>query len=88
VDALGIPGRIMPAYNLVYPVARSIQNTIQVRFTAGYATAAEIPKSYRQLILAFVSHWYENREPVQMGSMLEVPSFLQSLINQHTIYEL
>ena len=89
VDTSAVPGMILPAYNQVYPVARSVLNTIQVRFTAGYATAITIPKSYIQLILALVGHWYENREPVLIGTIQQpLPFYLHAMINQYRYREL
>lgn len=89
VDTSAVPGMILPAHNQVYPVARSVLNTVQVRFTAGYATAITIPKSYIQLILALVGHWYENREPVLIGGANQpLPFYLHAMINQYRYREL
>lgn len=42
---------------------------IEIAFTAGYGnTAADVPAPVRQALLMLVAHWYEHRDPVEIGS--------------------
>lgn len=43
VDINTEPGRIRPAYGLCWPVAQIVQNSVQIQFVAGYASADAVP---------------------------------------------
>lgn len=61
-------GRIQPAYGQYYPLTRDVPNAVVIRLVAGYgATGASVPDSIKLAILQMVAHWFEQREPVQVG---------------------
>lgn len=63
VDSYSQPGRIIPAYNAVYPSdLRGYENDVTVTYTAGYGTAASVPTPLKQAILLLVSHYRNQRE--------------------------
>jgi uncharacterized phiE125 gp8 family phage protein len=65
------PARIRPAYGCTWPSTRGeTYNTVRVTFTAGYASAAAVPVTYKHAIQLLVQHWYENREPVNIGNIV------------------
>lgn len=83
VDDRVVPGRIYPNYNGVWPAVRGDENSVTVRWTAGYgATGFNVPPIARQLILFQVAHLYENRQPVVMGysQVLPVPKTFDTLL--------
>lgn len=42
---------------------------IEIDFTAGFGTtAAAVPAPIRQALLLLVAHWYEHRDPIEIGS--------------------
>lgn len=57
------PTEIEPVYNGVFPIARDIDNSVTVRFVAGYPLG-NLPEPLRVAILLLVGHWYANREAV------------------------
>ena len=69
-DAISTPGAAHLKYNQVWPatVLRDY-NAICVTYVAGYASAALVPQSIKQAMLLLVSHWYENREAVLVGTI-------------------
>ena len=77
------PGRIKPAYGLVWPSCRGdTYNQIIVTFTAGYgATASLVPAAVRHALLLVVANWYEKREPVTDEVVNEVPFVLAWLMS-------
>jgi len=77
VDINSEPGRISPAYQVVYPTARDINNAVTVRFIAGYGTAAAVPQGIKQAMLMLISHWYAHREVVAVLSGFTVQSVPQ-----------
>jgi len=61
VDINSEPGRISPAYQVVYPTARVINNAVTVRFIAGYGAAAAVPQGIKLAMLETVAFLYVNR---------------------------
>lgn len=79
------PGRIYPLYNGVWPAVRGDENSVTVRWTAGYgASGASCPPTLRHLILILVAHWYANREPVTQANLQlqNIPMTFQTLLAQ------
>jgi hypothetical protein len=46
----------------------------------------QIPFGDIQAMLLLVSHWYENRVPVQQGAMVEAPYMIQNMLNKNRVY--
>lgn len=61
VDLAKEPGRIAPAYNLLWPVTRPQFGAVTVQFTAGYASAAAIPKPIIHWMKLALTDLYKNR---------------------------
>ena len=68
----GILGRLVPAYGKTwdnfepYPL-----DAVIIEFTCGYgATAASVPETVKQAIKLLISHWYENRLPIEANMKL------------------
>lgn len=83
VDASGVPGRIFPLYEGSWPPVRGDENSVTIRWTAGYgASGASVPATDRHMILLAVGQWYAHREPVAQGSMMPVPMTFDTLHRQ------
>ena len=83
VDSHVVPGRIYPNYNGVWPAVRGDENSVVVRWSAGYgASGFNVPPLARQLILLQVAHLFEHRQPVVMGysQVLSVPKTFDTLL--------
>jgi len=83
VDAKSEPGRIKPAYGLVWPSTRpTIVNAVTVTYIAGYgATAASVPARTRHAIKLLLGLWYEQRVPVVTGTISTViPDTIEALL--------
>ncbi len=86
VDAVSEPCRILPAYGLTWPSTRSQLNAVTITYTAGYGAAAVVPKAIKQAILMLVAHWFENREPVVVGTITsEVPMTVKALLGPYRV---
>jgi uncharacterized phiE125 gp8 family phage protein len=83
VDAYATPGRIYPLYEGVWPAVRGDENSVTVRWTAGYgASGSSVPQTVKNLIMLLVAHWYEMRQPVVTGysQVLPVPQTFETLL--------
>lgn len=64
------PGFICPAYGETWPLVRRVPNAVNIRYTAGYgADGNSVPAEIKHAIKFMVAHWYENREPVLVGTI-------------------
>ena len=81
-DVVSVPARIGLTDGAVWPQPGRAMNGIEIEFTAGYGLAAEdVPQPLRQAVLLLVAHWYEQREPVAVGStMTELPHMVAGLV--------
>lgn len=85
VDTVSVPGRIYCAYGYSYPDLREIENAVTITYTAGYgATASTVPARLRLAMLHMIGHWYENREPVNIGNIVNyLPAMGRNLLNEY-----
>lgn len=73
---------IEPAYGVSWPTVRSEMAAVTVRFVAGYGTnPGDIPEPLRQAMLLLIGHWYENREAISIGNIVnELPLAVAALV--------
>ena len=85
VDVESDPGRIVWLGAQGKPKPERVANGIEVKFTAGYGDNPEdVPAPLRQAITLLVTHWYERREPVEVGEQpAQVPMMITTLINPY-----
>lgn len=69
VDANTDPGRIVPAYGTFWPSTRDIPNAVVLTYVCGYGAASAVPETVKTCLKRLVSHWYDNREPVVIGTI-------------------
>jgi uncharacterized phiE125 gp8 family phage protein len=55
-------GRVMPGYNVPYPVTRAVVNAVTIRFVAGYGAAAAVPYGIKAAMKLLIANWWQNRE--------------------------
>lgn len=68
VDAASSEPRIVRVATR-WPAPGLVAHGIEIDVTAGFGTtAAEVPQPIRQAILMLVAHWYEHRDPIEIGS--------------------
>lgn len=77
-DVYATPGRIYPNYQDVWPAVRGDENSVVVRWSAGYA--GNVPQTIKHMIMLLVAHWYETRQPVSQGSQMPIPNTFETLL--------
>ena len=57
-------------------------NGVEIDFTVGFgALASSVPAPLRHAILLLVAHWYEHRDPIEIGSeVARIPAAISDLI--------
>lgn len=77
VSAAREPGRISPAYENTWPVARMQPDAIEVNFVAGYGAQADVPEDFKTCILMITDDWFNHR-----SGEGDVGPWINSLIEQ------
>lgn len=81
VDTRVIPGRIYPNWADTWPATRGDENSVTVRYTAGYGVDGQsVPPVVKHLILILVAHWFDSRQPAVAGAMNSVPHMFDTLL--------
>lgn len=61
-DTISDPPRIVLIDGASWPDLEPILNAVKVTYTAGLATAGDVPESVKTSIRLLIAFWYENRE--------------------------
>jgi uncharacterized phiE125 gp8 family phage protein len=81
VDKASLPGKIDRAYMVIWPLTRCIPNAVRIEFDCGFGDANAVPEGIKAAMKLMLSHWYENREPVNIGSLVtQIPLTVDSLL--------
>jgi uncharacterized phiE125 gp8 family phage protein len=76
VDTDAEPGRVTPAYGLVWPSVRVQPGSVKITYIAGYTAASLIPETTREDILVLAASRYEHRESAVVGTIgSAIPGF-------------
>ncbi len=88
-DVTGNPGRLV-ATGLGLPIPGQKANGIEIAFTAGYGDAqTDVPAPIRQALLMLVAHWYEHRDPVEIGTPgVAIPAAVSRLLKPYRLARL
>lgn len=89
VDVASSPARLAPKGS-GWPNPGQRLNGIEIAFRAGYGAAAtDVPAPIRQAVLLLVAHWYENREPIAIGSSsVAIPESVSQLLKPYRMVRL
>lgn len=72
---------IRPAYGATWPATLPVLDAVRVRFTAGHATADDIPRAVRVAVLMTLGDLYEQRQSAVVGgSASSVPLAARNLM--------
>jgi uncharacterized phiE125 gp8 family phage protein len=81
VDASVLPGRIYPQWARSWPATRGDENSVTVRYSAGYGDDGQTaPPVVKHLILLLTAHWYDTRQPAVTGAPQSVPHTFDTLL--------
>jgi uncharacterized phiE125 gp8 family phage protein len=85
LDGAAVPPRLIRQGSLAWPAPRRTANGIEIAFTAGFGNAAgDVPAPIRQAVLLLVAHWYEHREPIEIGAAATaVPHMVSELLQPY-----
>jgi len=86
IDTGAVPGKIRPRFGKQWPTdILDHPNAINVTFTAGYASVAEIPCGVIHGMLLLIGHWYNNREDNTQVNLHSILSGAEHLFRMHSV---
>lgn len=90
IDLASRPARIVRAVAGFWPPPATRSSGIEVAFTAGYgAQPTDVPEPIRRAILLLVAHWYEHRDPIEIGNAgARVPAMVSALVEPYMVKRL
>lgn len=90
IDTVSRPPRLVRASGAVWPLPGKCVNGIEIAFTAGYGPhAADVPEPIRRALLLLVAHWYEHRDPAEIGDRAaHIPAAVSSLLEPYMVKRL
>lgn len=77
--------RVVSAPGKTWPPIYNGINNVRVRYVAGYANAGAVPSALRQWMKLQISHWFRNRESVNIGNITSKLDFVDNLLNAYRI---
>jgi hypothetical protein len=82
IDLFSRPTRIARRSGTNLPTPSRALNGIEFSITAGFgATPTDVPSPIRQALLLLVAHWYEHRDPGEIGTAAtQVPATVSALL--------
>lgn len=79
-------GTIQPAVNQSWPTTYAHVDDVTVRFIAGFGTAADVPQTYKHMMLLLLAHWDMHREATIEGTISKVPHAFDALANNERAF--
>lgn len=83
------PARLVPAWQITWPAYRGLADAVRVNYRAGYDADGSpfdydaLPASLRLWVRARISTFYENREQLIAGNVVEIPrTFADALLDE------
>jgi len=85
LDGAASPARLVWRGNGRAPAPGLAANGVEIDFIAGHGDAAsDVPQPIRQALLLLIAHWYENREPVEIGATATaIPPTISDLLSPY-----
>lgn len=91
VDTVSTPGRIVLNSGAAWPgVTLRPAQGVEIQFVAGYgAVETDVPQGIRMAVMLMAAHFYENREPVAIGTISkELENMVKPLLAPYVVVRL
>jgi uncharacterized phiE125 gp8 family phage protein len=75
-----------PKDGFSWPTTFARQDAIQIEFTCGYGDPSDVPQPIKQAIKLLLTHWYENRSNVVVGTTAsEIPMTVEAILGAYKL---
>jgi len=81
LDNYSEPAWLVPYYGTSWPATLDAYNVVEVVYSAGYASADEVPQPIKEAIMLLVGHWMNFQGNIESGSVItRVPLAVEQLV--------
>ena len=89
LEGKGLPPRLVRTAS-GWPEPGRVAAGIEIAFVAGFgALAADVPAPIRHAVLMLIAHWYEHRDPIEIGSAeANIPAPVSELLMPYRVTRL
>lgn len=89
LDGNHVPPRLIRKADQ-WPAPGKMHGGIEISFIAGFgASADDVPQPIRHALMLLVAHWYEHRDPIEIGSeRAAVPGAVSTLLTPYRMTRL
>ncbi len=89
LEGKGVPPRFVRT-GLTWPIPGRAAAGVEISFVAGFGpAAADVPLPIRQALLLLVAHWYEHRDPIEIGSGdTTIPKAVSDLLSPFRVVQI
>lgn len=89
VDNASEPGRVTPAFGLIWPPTRYQTNAVTIRFVCGYGEVEDVPAGITNWMLMRIKTLYDNRSQIEVDTRITQvvlpPEFIDGLLNDYSV---
>ena len=85
VNSYAEPAVVSSAPYHCWPATACRMDAVQIEFTAGYGSPADIPPRFRNAIRLLAAHFYENREATGERKLESIPFGVQACIEANRV---
>ncbi len=85
-EGRGVPPRLVRTGD-AWPKPGRAASGIEIQLTAGFGSlASDVPATIRHALLLLVAHWYEHRDPIEIGLQgTSIPRAVSDLLSSHRV---
>jgi len=82
-----VNAEVSPAFAMCWPVARKQEESVKIKYVAGFANAAAVPQSMKEAIMFIVAQWEVFQSSIE-GNLrpFTIPNAAKELLNYYIDY--
>lgn len=84
--ASDMKARVVLAVDKSWPDVYTGVNNVRIRYVAGYANAAAVPKQLKRWMLIHINDWFKNRESIVIGTISSRIDYFDHLLDRYRIW--
>lgn len=85
-SASDMKARVVLAVDKSWPDVYTGINNVRIRYVAGYANAAAVPKQLKRWMLIHITDWFKNRESIVVGAANSRIDYFDHLLDSYKIW--
>lgn len=85
--ASDMKARVVLAVDKTWPDVYTGVNNVRIRYVAGYANAAAVPKQLKRWMLIHINDWFKTRESIVIGAIRSRIEYFDHLLDRYIVWD-